>query len=471
MQGFVELGLSPRVLRALEAMGFEEPTPVQQQVVPRMMAGRDVVVQAQTGTGKTAAYGMPIAERVDLSLQHIQALILAPTRELTLQVATELSRIAQFQGVSVLPIYGGQSYDHQIRSLRRGVQVVVATPGRLLDLLARRLLTLAAVRLVILDEADEMLDMGFLEDVERILRQTPPERQTALFSATIPKAVLLLANSYLRQPEHIILSQPRAATVPTVEQYYYLVYPQFKVEALTRLLDGKSPQLALVFCATKRMAANLALELQSSGYRAEGLHGDMTQAQREAVMRATRTGQVDVLVATDVAARGLDIPEVSHVINFDIPQDPDHYIHRIGRTARAGRAGEALTVVTPRELSLLRVIQGTMSAPIQHKELPTVAEVEEREQQTMAAQLEQVLLQGQWQSFRPHVESVAQRHNPLDVAAAALSMAFGGPRPRQEIPRVSPPEKEAARAPYRGPRAARGRSFGGGSRGHRRHSR
>ncbi|MBI2918647.1 MAG: DEAD/DEAH box helicase [Chloroflexi bacterium] len=459
MGDFLSMGLNPRVLRAVAAMGFEEPTPVQQQTIPRLLQGVDLVVQAQTGTGKTAAYGIPLAQRVKAGDPHVQALVLAPTRELTLQVAEQLAQLTQFLGVYVLPVYGGQSYDHQIRSLRRGVQIVVATPGRLLDLMDKRVLSLEQARFVVLDEADEMLDMGFQEDVERILSRTPQERQTSLFSATMPDPILRLATRYLSQPERIILSQPRALTVPTVSQSYFLMHLQFKVEALTRILDTRAPELALVFCATKRMVADLGRELQGRGYHAEALHGDMTQGQREAVMQATRAGQVEVLVATDVAARGLDIPEVSHVINFDIPQESDSYVHRIGRTARAGRAGEAITLVTPRELSLLRAIESALGTPIRHEPLPAVAELEERERQGMAAHLRQVLLEGQWADFRPLVEGLSEQHDPLDIAAAAVSLAYGPARLRPEIPQITPAEVAPTRATY-APR----RRFGRGRR-------
>ncbi|MEX2599520.1 MAG: DEAD/DEAH box helicase [Dehalococcoidia bacterium] len=436
-QRFLELGLSSRVLRALDTMGFEEPTPVQERVIPLLLTGRDVIVQAQTGTGKTAAYGIPVVEGVDPLEPQVQALILSPTRELALQVSVHLSQIGQYQGLNVLPVYGGQSYDHQLRALRRGTHIVVATPGRLLDLLNRRALTLDNLRYLVLDEADEMLALGFQEDVERILAQAPAERQTSLFSATMAAGIIRLSASYLRQPERVILSQPKSITSPGVKQSFYVVPRPFKVEALTQLMDMASPQLALVFCATKQMTADLAQELQSRGYRAEALHGDMTQWQRENVMKAIREGRVEVLAATDVAARGLDVPEVSHVFNFDIPQDSDRYVHRIGRTARAGRSGEAITIVTAREVSLLRAIERTVGTGIERKELPGVAELEERDRAGLAAQVEQLLLADGWSGFRTLVNDLAQRHDPLDVAAAALSHAFGPPKPRQEVPRVT----------------------------------
>jgi ATP-dependent RNA helicase DeaD len=449
-------------------MGFEEPTPVQARVIPRLLDGKDVIVQAQTGSGKTAAYGIPIAQKIDLAQPRIQALVLSPTRELALQVSVHLSQIGQFLGLKVVPVYGGQSYHHQTRAIRAGAHVVVATPGRLLDLMEQRVISLSNIRMLILDEADEMLDMGFQEDVERILDQAPPDRQTALFSATMPQEIIRLANSFLQDPQRIILTKPRAVTVETVQQSYYMVPRPFKIEALTQLLDLTSPQLALVFCATKQMAADLGRELQSRGYRAAALHGDMTQSQRESVMAACRAGHNEVLVATDVAARGLDIPEVSHVFNFDIPQDADRYVHRIGRTARAGRAGEAITLISPRENALLRTIQHTVGSRINRKELPTAAEIEERERAGMVSALEQALLDGQWSAYRPLVEHLAQRHDPLDLAAVALSRAFGPAKPRREVPRVrddEPPPKSYRRGPrgrstrpiHKGPRTRRRR--------------
>jgi ATP-dependent RNA helicase DeaD len=459
LQSFIEFGLTPRILRAVETMGFEEPTPVQERVIPQMLAGKNIIVQAQTGSGKTAAYGIPIAESVDPAQPQVQSLVLSPTRELALQVSVHLSQIGRFQKFSVLPVYGGQSYDRQIRALRRGVQVVVATPGRLLDLLERRALDLNHIRVLVIDEADEMLAMGFLEDVEKILGQVPLGCQTALFSATMPRSIMRLADAHLREPERIILSQPRSATVPTVEQTYYVVPRPFKLEALTRLLDMASPQLALVFCATKQMTADLAGELQGRGYRAEALHGDMTQGHRESVMEAVRAGRVDVLAATDVAARGLDVPEVSHVVNFDIPQDADRYVHRIGRTARAGRTGEAITLISPRETSLLKTIQRVTGANIQRRELPTVAALEERARAALVDQVAQALQEGQESGFRPLAEEMAQRHDPIDLAAAALGLAFGPVRSWQEIPRAAPeasPDRQRPRRTFSRPSAPKG---------------
>lgn len=463
MARFVTFDLHPEVLRAVETMGFEEPTPVQEQTIPPMLAGKDVIVQAQTGTGKTAAYGIPLAERVDPEQRQVQSLVFSPTRELALQVAVELGKICRFRQLVVLPIYGGQSYDHQIRALRQGVHIVVGTPGRLLDLLEKKVLKLDAVRTVIVDEADEMLAMGFIEDVQNILGHTPTERQTALFSATMPRPIVQLSKAYMRDPQRITLTPTGTAVPVTVEHRYCEVPRPFKIEAMIRLLDTEAPPLSLVFCATKQMVAMLAVEIQERGYRAQALHGDLSQAERKVALDACRAGRLEVLVATDVAARGLDIPEVTHVFNFDIPQSPDRYVHRIGRTGRAGRAGKAITLITPRERVLLKIIEKVAGARMRRMDLPTVAEAEEREREGIAGQLEALLQQDGWMSMRPIIEKMAQRFDPLDLAAAALSKAVR-PRRRREIPSTSPriptafarTPDTAARVPDTGQVAARG---------------
>ena len=453
MDGFTQLGLSPEVIQVLDAMGFEEPTEVQKQTVPAFLAGSDLIVQAQTGTGKTAAFGIPIVEKIDPRKRHLQALVLTPTRELALQVSVALTQIGKAHGISVVAVYGGASYSHQIRAFRGGVQIVVATPGRLVDLMERGIARLDQVEFVVLDEADEMLDMGFEEEVERILGECPEERQTALFSATLKGQTLKLARSYLRDPQRVTLSTRESVTVPEVSQAYYVVPRPFKIDAITRLLDVADPRLALVFCATKQMTDQLAQELQGAGYQAQSLHGDMSQGQREKVMEACRAGRVELLIATDVAARGLDIPEVSHVINFDIPQDSDRYVHRIGRTARAGRAGEALTIISPQEFAQMRAIERAIGVRIPRKELPTVAEMEQRDRARMISQVEQELENDRWTALRPLVEDLAQTHDPLDLAAASLGVAFGPKLKLREIPRVStdrpvaPPRGNARRAP------------------------
>jgi ATP-dependent RNA helicase DeaD len=335
-------------LQAITALGYEAPTPIQAQTVPLLLAGRDVIAQAQTGTGKTAAFGIPIVERVDPAVRSPQALVLAPTRELAVQVAQAIHGLGRHRGISVLPVYGGQPIDRQLRALRHGVQVIVGTPGRILDHLRRDTVSLAGIRFLVLDEADRMLDMGFIEDVEYILSHLPAERQTALFSATLPAPVAALGRKYMREPMRVQIEK-ETVTVPQVRQTAYEVSARSKEDALARILDVENPTSAIIFCRTKREVDELAESLRARGYLAEPIHGDLSQRERDAAMGRFRQGQVELLVATDVAARGLDIPEVTHVINYDIPVDPESYVHRIGRTGRAGRAGEAVTLVEPRQ--------------------------------------------------------------------------------------------------------------------------
>jgi ATP-dependent RNA helicase DeaD len=423
---FRDLGLSELTLQSLTEMGFEEPTPVQASAIPSLLANRDIIAQALTGTGKTAAFGVPIAERVDPKERRPQAIVLTPTRELAIQVTDHLCKIGRHRALSVLPIYGGQPIGRQLHMLNRGVQVIVATPGRLLDHLRRGTVDLSAIRMLILDEADQMLEMGFIDDVQTILDQIPEERVTALFSATMPKPIVDLAQRYLREPEMIRLSKPQKLTVPEIEQVYYLVPFVRKMDALCRVLDAKQPDRAIVFCATKRMVDEAVEGLTARGYRAEALHGDISQAMRERVLRAFRSGKTEVLVATDVAARGLDVPEVTHVINFDIPPDPEYYVHRIGRTARQGRRGEAITFVNPREMRILKIIERVTGAHIRREEVPTAADVEEREIEILEELLLASLVKGDWGRYRPVVEELLEDHDAVDVAAAALSLVASG---------------------------------------------
>ena len=427
MDGFRELGLSEPVLRGLDEMGFEAPTPVQERVIPLLLQGRDVVAQALTGTGKTAAFGIPIVERIDIERTVPQAIILAPTRELAVQVAEQVNSIGRYRRLLLVPIYGGQPIERQLRALRRGVHAIVATPGRLMDHMRRGTVDLATVTMLILDEADEMLDMGFLEDVEFVMAHLPGARITALFSATMPDPILKLARRHMREPEIVLLSRPRALTVPETNQLFYMVPFRRKFDALCRVLDAKRPERALVFCATKRMVDEVVEGLQGRGYLAEGLHGDMSQSVREKVLRAFRAGQSEVLVATDVAARGLDIPDVSPVVNFDLPPDPEYYVHRIGRTGRLGRRGEAITFVSPWEMRELKVIERFTGARIRREEVPTVTEVEEREAQILEERLTEVLASGRWGPYRALVEELLDDNDPVDVAAAALMLAAGRP--------------------------------------------
>ncbi|HCP15565.1 MAG TPA: RNA helicase, partial [Peptococcaceae bacterium] len=322
-------------MQALEEMGFEEPTPIQAQAVPLIFQGKDIIGQAQTGTGKTAAFGIPIVEKVDPNLNKIQAFILTPTRELAIQVAEEMGRISKFKRLRVLPVYGGQPIDRQIRPLRTGVHIVIGTPGRVLDHLDRRTIDLSHVQTFVIDEADEMLDMGFIDDISSILDQAPADKQTLLFSATMPDPIRRLAKKYLKDPESISVNR-ETVTVPQVSQVYYEVTQSSKIDTLCRILDYENYDAVIIFCRTKRGVDELVSALQSRGCSADGLHGDLTQVQRDKTMKSFRNGDTDILIATDVAARGLDIDRISHVINYDIPQDPESYVHRIGRTGRAG---------------------------------------------------------------------------------------------------------------------------------------
>jgi ATP-dependent RNA helicase DeaD len=373
-EAFEVFELDPRLLRAVDDLDFEIPTPIQHQAIPALMGGRDVLGQAQTGTGKTAAFALPILHRLDPQGGGVQALVVEPTRELAMQVARAFREYGRHQRVDVLAVYGGQAYDRQIRRLERGVDVVVGTPGRMLDLIRKGVLDLSQVRTVVLDEADEMLSMGFIEDMEAILKETPETRQTALFSATLPKPIRSLAERYMKTPETISVD-PEQITVATTAQHYVLVNESDKLAALTRLLEVEEATRVLIFSRTKVGAAKLAEDLFARGIQVEALHGDLPQASRERVMGHFREGQTTILVATDVAARGLDIENISHVINFDVPLDPEAYVHRIGRTGRAGKAGIAITLLTPRELRRLREIEAFTSQPIERVEVPSEARV------------------------------------------------------------------------------------------------
>ncbi|MBX6378539.1 MAG: DEAD/DEAH box helicase, partial [Clostridia bacterium] len=439
---FRALGVVPEILRALEDLGFEQPTPIQQEAIPLLLEGRDLIGQAQTGTGKTAAFGIPIVQRLT-DQQDVQALVLTPTRELAIQVAEEISKIGKYRGARVLPIYGGQSIDRQIKGLRSHPHIVIGTPGRVLDHIGRRTLRLHAVRTVVLDEADEMLDMGFIEDVERILMETPSDRQTLLFSATMPLPVRRLADRFLRSP-HTVSVSAHEVTVPQIEQRYYEVSERQKLDGLCRILDVEAPELALIFCRTKRGVDDLARTLQERGYAAQGLHGDMTQRERERVLNSFRHGSIEMLVATDVAARGLDIEGVSHVINYDIPQDPDSYVHRIGRTGRAGREGVAITLVTTRERKQLQVIERAIRRRIQRRPLPSVADVRERRYQILRERLTNAIEADGLAEYRPIAAELLDQYDSLDVAAAALRLLADSLLP-SETPRTS-----AAPAPEEG---------------------
>ncbi len=421
---FRDLGLSEKVLKALDDMGFEEPSPIQERTIPLLLAGRDVIGQAQTGTGKTAAFGVPIVERWDPSLRAVQALVLTPTRELAIQVAEEIARIGKYMRVKTIAIYGGQSIERQIRSLRFGVDVVIGTPGRLMDHIRRGTLNLSNVRMVVLDEADEMLDMGFVEDIEFILGHTPEDRQTLLYSATMPDAIKRLARRYMKDPEHIAVS-PQQLTVPQIEQFFFETRPSFKTDALCRVLDIEDVERGIIFCRTKKGVDELVEQLQARGYLAEGIHGDMNQAQRTRVMSRFKEGNVELLVATDVAARGLDIQDVTHVFNYDIPQDPESYVHRIGRTGRAGRTGKAMTFISPREFAQLRQIERTAKTRIQRRPIPSLMDVAEKQREQLKDRLIKVMDEGHLAFYKELADELLNEYDPEMLLAAALKMAAG----------------------------------------------
>lgn len=418
---FGGLELSKRVHHAIMEMGFEEPSPIQTQAIPLLMQGLDVIAQAQTGTGKTAAFGIPIVEKLNPRLRTVQALVLTPTRELAIQVAEEIAKIGRFKGIKTLPVYGGQPIDRQIKALRMGVQVVIGTPGRLLDHLSRRTLHLDKLRIVVLDEADEMLDMGFIEDIEHILRETPEDRETLLFSATMPEPIQRLARRYMNKPEWVTVSRDKL-TVPSIEQVYYEIREKDRLEALCRVIDTVDLTQMIIFCRTKKGVDDLYNSLQARGYAAEGLHGDLSQTQRDRVMKKFRDGSAEILVATDVAARGIDVENVSHVVNYEVPQDPESYVHRIGRTGRAGRAGVAITFILPREYRQLRLIEKLAKTNITRTELPSIADVAERQKEVLHDKIRMFISEGSLELYRKMVEDLVEEFDPMDIAAAALKL-------------------------------------------------
>lgn len=421
MPTFSEFGLTEPALRALNNMGFEEATPIQQQAIPVALQGRDLIGQAHTGTGKTAAFGVPMVEFLEGSREQIQGIVLTPTRELAVQVAEELNRIGYHKGIRTLPIYGGQDIGRQIRALKNRPHIIVATPGRLMDHMRRKTIRLGRVRVTVLDEADEMLNMGFIEDIETILKDVPEERQTMLFSATMPGPIQALARRFMRDPE-VIRTATRQVAVPGIEQSYYEVEERQKFDVLCRLLDIQSPERAIIFGRTKRRVDELYEALNKRGYSAEGIHGDMPQSRRDQVMRKFREGTVDVLVATDVAARGLDITGVTHIYNFDIPQDPEWYVHRIGRTGRAGQSGLAISLVTPREIRHLRVIEQVTGSRIARKPIPTIKEAFEGQQRLAADMLLQAVEQGHIERYRGLAEDLLNETDSVTLVAAALKV-------------------------------------------------
>ncbi|MDX6552119.1 MAG: ATP-dependent helicase DeaD [Gaiellales bacterium] len=461
-RGFIELGLRRELVNALSGLGYEEPTPVQREAIPPLLQGRDLLGQAPTGTGKTAAFALPVLERLTGEREGPSpaALVLVPTRELAIQVSEAVHRYGHELGASVLPVYGGQPIGRQMKALSGGIDVVVATPGRALDHIARRTLDLSGVQVVVLDEADEMLHMGFAEDIEGILQEVPERRQTVLFSATMPSRIEQMAESHLRDPVRIQIGRKSAppGEAPQVRQVAYVVPPGHKAAALGRVLDLEAPDAALVFCRRRVEVEELAETLNARGYRAEALHGGMDQQQRERVMGRLRSGAAELIVATDVAARGLDIGPLTHVVNYDVPTSPESYVHRIGRVGRAGREGVAITLVQPREHRMLKTIERVTKQAVALEKLPTIADLRARRLELTRDALHESILEDDLDRFRVVVEPLAEEFDLMEVALAAVKLAHeatAGPADEEEIPETRPPTEKGRDGAKRGERTAR----------------
>src|SRR5450432_524696 len=458
---FSELGLSPEILKAIEKLGFEKAAPIQAEAIPVLMSGRDVVGQSQTGSGKTAAFAIPAIEKTDPNLKAVQVLILCPTRELAVQVAEEFHKLTLFKrGITSLPIYGGQSYERQFWGLKQGAQIVIGTPGRVMDHMRRGTIRLEKIKMVILDEADVMLNMGFREDIETILKDAPKERQTVFFSATMPRPIRDLIEKFSRDPQNVKIEQ-KAMTVPTVEQVYYEVDRRFKVDLLTRLIDIYDLKLGIIFCNTKRMVDELVDHLEAQGYMADRLHGDMTQAQRDRVMGKFRKSGLEFLVATDIAARGIDVDDIQVVFNYDLPYDGEDYVHRIGRTGRAGRAGRAISFASGRELFQIRNIERYTNMRIQRAKIPTVDEVHEVRASLFLDKLRTTLTSGDYKKQDHLIERLLEEgFNSTDIASALIHHLQGGDdAPAKPAPPEEPNFERPERPSYREQRGSRGGRF------------
>ncbi|MYS14121.1 DEAD/DEAH box helicase [Streptomyces sp. SID4982] len=464
--GFADLDLAPEIQRALTALGYEEPTPIQQEAIPPLLEGNDLLGQAATGTGKTAAFALPVIQRIarEGKGKGPSALVLVPTRELAIQVSEAVHRYGTDLGVRVLPVYGGQPIGRQLRELQRGVDVVVATPGRALDHIARGTLRLDDLRTVVLDEADEMLDMGFSEDIDSILENVPDERQTVLFSATMPSRIDSMARKHLNDPVRVRIEReaPAPGEAPRVRESAYIVGRAQKAAALGRLLDVESPEAAIVFCRTRDQVDQLSETLNGRGYRAEALHGGLSQEQRDRVMGRLRGGTADLLVATDVAARGIDVEHLTHVINYDVPSAPESYVHRIGRVGRAGREGVAITLAEPRESRMLKAIERATGRKVPLEKVPSVADLRARRLELTRAALQESLLQDEdLDRFRVVVETLGDEFDVMDVALAAVKLAHesgGAAFDEEEIPELAPRDRDRGdrgRDRDRGPRTRR----------------
>ena len=418
---FEDMNISNEICRAVLDMGFEEATPIQSQAIPVILEGKDIIGQSQTGTGKTAAFGIPLLERINPEDRRLQALILCPTRELAIQVSEEFRKLLKYKdNIRVLPIYGGQPIDRQIAALRKGTQVVIGTPGRVMDHMRRRTIKAETVQMMVLDEADEMLDMGFREDIETILVKIPEEHQTLLFSATLSPEILDITKRFQKNPEFIKIVR-KELTVPNIEQYYFDVKEKTKLDALCRIIDVYDPKLAMVFCNTKKRVDDLVEMLQGRGYFAEGLHGDLKQAQRDKVMQKFRNGTIEILVATDVAARGIDVDDIDVVFNYDVPQDEEYYVHRIGRTGRAGKAGKAFTFCVGKEIYKLRDIMRYTKTKIQQQKLLTLSDVEEMKTNIYLEKIKGIIEEGHLTKYIHLVDRLMEEdYTSIDIAAALL---------------------------------------------------
>ncbi|KMK78185.1 DEAD/DEAH box helicase [Alkalihalobacillus pseudalcaliphilus] len=457
MPTFYEFNLDHQIIRAIEEMGFSEATPIQNATIPTTLSGKDVIGQAQTGTGKTAAFGLPLIEKIDIENEVVQGLILAPTRELANQVAESLKKFGKYKGVRTVVVYGGQDMRRQIQDLKRKPHIVVATPGRLMDHMNRKTVKLNQVETVVLDEADEMLNMGFVEDIETILKETPSERQTLLFSATMPTRIEKLAQQFMQNPEKIAV-KAKEVTMENIEQFYIELHERQKFDALCRLMDIHVPELAIVFGRTKRRVDELSEALIKRGYRAEGIHGDLNQAKRDSVLRKFKNGLIEILVATDVAARGLDISGVTHVYNFDLPQDPESYVHRIGRTGRAGKSGMAITFSTPSEKEHVLAIEKTSKKKMTKTVLPSYEEAILGQQKIAMNNLREKINKEDFQAYRVIAKELLQETDATTALAAALKLL------------TKEPDTTEVRLTGEAPLRTKKRRDGGGGRPYRRNS-
>ncbi len=470
---FTELHLSENILKAVEKAGFEEPSPIQELTIPLALEGKDVIGQAQTGTGKTAAFGLPTLDKIDISRHVVQALVIAPTRELAVQGQEELFRFGREKGVKVRSVYGGSSIEKQIKALRSGAHIVVGTPGRLLDLIKRKALKLDHVETLILDEADEMLNMGFLEDIEAIISRVPENRQTLLFSATMPEAIKRIGVKFMYDPEHVRVAA-KELTTDLVDQYYIRVKEQEKFDTMTRLIDVERPELAIVFGRTKRRVDELTRGLKLRGYRAEGIHGDLDQGKRLRVLRDFKNDNIDILVATDVAARGLDISGVTHVYNYDIPQDPESYVHRIGRTGRAGKHGQSVTFVAPNEMGYLSIIEKLTKKRMKGLKPATAEEAFKAKKKVALKKIERDFadetVRASFDKFKGDAIKLAAEFTPEELALYILSLTVKDPEslPKIEIAREKPLPFKPSGAHNNDRKGGRGRDNRRGNRSDRR---